>query len=262
MSHTANASRDPFFLYPRNAVQTSEGTVELPILYYDTSNFVAMFRVDVEALVPLIDPGLVPVKALPGSGLLIVSCYEYRNTTVGVYNEVGIAALVAPAGEGITKSSLLSLYRPLDKQRVGVYVIDLPVTTQAANSAGREIWGYPKFVTRIDFSMTKDGFACTTLDPEGNNIMTLEGKPGPGVPMPPISPVTYSRLDNQLLRTLINVRGHVQACLPGSMRLSVGDSRHPMAERLRSLRLNQAKPMLVQQTEKFQSRLNGGVAIA
>ena len=36
----------PFFQVPRQRVQTSQGAVELPILYYDTSTLNAFFLVD------------------------------------------------------------------------------------------------------------------------------------------------------------------------------------------------------------------------
>ena len=36
----------PFFQVPRQRVQTSQGAVDLPILYYDTSTLNAFFLVD------------------------------------------------------------------------------------------------------------------------------------------------------------------------------------------------------------------------
>ncbi|MES1943573.1 hypothetical protein PC39_05645 [Salinisphaera sp. PC39] len=46
--------------------------------------------------------------------------------------------------------------------------------------------------------------------------------------------------------------------LDGSVRLAVGDSRHPMAEHLRRLGLDGKRPFLVAGTHRFQSRLNAG----
>ena len=61
-------------------------------------------------------------------------CIEYRKTDIGPYNEVGLTVLALAPGDPIPAN----------------YVVDLPVTTAVANRAGREIWGYNKFVAAID----------------------------------------------------------------------------------------------------------------
>jgi len=47
----------------------------------------------------------------------------------------------------------------------------------------------------------------------------------------------------------------------GSMKLTVGDSSHPMADRLRALGLDGAAPFVLNATTNFQSRLNLGVPV-
>lgn len=253
---------DPFFAYPRTTVTTSAGDVQLPILYYDASVLLAMFTVDPDRVERLLDKALQPVRLLSGKALMIMACYEYRDTSVGVYNEVGIALWAAPRKQTIGRRPLASLYSPLDHQHTGVYITDLPVTTPQANAAGREIWGYPKFITPIEFSLKQRAFSCTTVDPDTQeSIVTLSGTVGLGIPLPPISPVIYSRKDDHLLRTLVNVRGTTQSCLPGSLRLVLGSSTHPMTERLRLLGVDQRQPFCAQYSHRFQSRLNAGANV-
>ena len=38
--------RDPFFQYPLTSYPTSEGDVATPILYFDNSNFMALYYAD------------------------------------------------------------------------------------------------------------------------------------------------------------------------------------------------------------------------
>ena len=63
-----------------------------------------------------------------------------------------------------------------------IYVADLPVTTEAANRAGREIWGYNKFVTAIDIKCDGKKFSATVRDHENELIGALEGTRGASAP--------------------------------------------------------------------------------
>jgi hypothetical protein len=96
----------------------SNGT-ECPLLirYFDVQCLVATFPTDLNRAAEL----------LKGTGL-------YRITDIGPYNEVGLTVVARVPGDPIP----------------GNYVINLPVTTAVANRAGREIWGYNKFVAAID----------------------------------------------------------------------------------------------------------------
>ena len=63
-----------------------------------------------------------------------VSATATGRTDIGPYNEVAPTVLsVAPQD-------------PVP----AIYVADLPVTTEVANRAGQEHWGYNKFVTEIE----------------------------------------------------------------------------------------------------------------
>ncbi len=249
-----------FFRVPHTLHQTSEGAVELPISYYDVTNVVAMFwgdRAGAERI--LADRGLTLAFARGDVALVALSFYEYRRTTVGVYNEVGVAVFCVPRGQRPSWLGAAELYAPLAWRRVGAYVVDLPVTTAAANAAGRELWGYPKFVTEIPFELAGRAVRSCVLDPDdGSSICELRGTIGRGVPAPPMSLVTYTRLHGALIRTHVDVRGMVEACRPGSVRLRVGDSAHRMAANLRSLGLDSATPIGVLVTDRFQSLLHAG----
>lgn len=122
--------QDPFFQYPLTPFQSSEGNIDLPILYFDNSNFMALFNVEFDAANAFLkDKGLTAVRFAGGKALVAVGFYEYRETAIADYNEVGVAIACVPNGVKAPRLPLLSLYQPLDKQQIGFHVIDLPVTT-------------------------------------------------------------------------------------------------------------------------------------
>ena len=266
MSPAARAKTDDFFRAPRETRSTSAGPVELPILYFDVRNVVALFAAP---LGPTRDAlrgtGLVPATLSPGKAVVGLSFYDYRDTTVGPYGEVGTAVLAVREGEESGPLALIDLLRAPSTRRLGMVVLDLPVTTPLAHAAGRELWGYPKFVTRITFDLDGRRFDGAVLDPDDVGadgarveICRLAGALGRGVPAPPLSLMTDSRLDGALLRAHVDVRGRVTLASGGSLTLSVGASRHPMAARLRALGLDGARPLVTLRTERFQSRLHAG----
>ncbi len=254
---------DPFFQYPLSSAQTSAGDVALPIMYFDSSHLLALFRVDYEkARAMVADHGLDPVRFANDTALVAVAFYEYRETSIADYREVGTAIAVLPKDTPLPAFPLLSLFTPMDKNKVGFHIVDLPVTTPEACAAGKDIWGYPKFVTQIDFDLSGRKFAGAVADPQGDeHILRLSGTVGPGMPGPLLDLILYSRHKEKPLRTLINTRGGGHVCLPGSLRLAVGSQRHPMAKNLIALGLAHAKPWLVVRTHSLQLRLNQGAEL-
>lgn len=254
--------RDPFFQYPQTNAATSEGDVALPILYYDDSQCMGLFYVDHAAAQAMVQgDGLDAVRFAGGKALVGVAFYQYRQTSIGVYNEVGVAIAVVPAGTRQPALPMLSMLGALDARHVGFFIVDLPVTTAAACAAGRELWGYPKFVTPIRFVLQGGRFNGAVVDPAGTgDIVELSGDAGVAVPGPLLDLVLYSRRNGALLRTLVNTRGGGRIGRSGSMRLTV-TGQHPMAQRLRALGLANAAPSIVMYSDRLQLRLNAGALI-
>ncbi len=252
--------RDPFFTVPSRQLVTAAGEVSLPVFYYEASNFVALFRSDAaEVRRQLQGTGLEPALTLAGKPITVVSCYEYRATSIGAYNEVGVAILVCPEGETRGFKGWIDLFKSADARELGAYIVDLPVTTTLACCAGKELWGYPKFVTPISYRQSRCAFRCEVADPEHNvPIMTLSGNTRTLLPWLSMDVPIFSFRKGIALRTHVNVRGGNWIRTAHSLRLSVGSSMHPMAQRLRALGLDGATPVAVMSTDRFQSRLNEG----
>lgn len=257
---------DPFFQVPQFKQHTSEGDVALPILYFDASALYAFFLVEKSrSEAQLAGTGLVPDLCIGKYTIAGFACYEYRDTTVGVYNEVGLALAACPKGEEKEFGSWWEFLRTFtvpEERCTGMHVLHLPVTTAAANAAGREIWGFPKFVTPIEFKKEGRSFRCAVRDPGSlNQIATLEGEMGFGVPMRPLSLALYSNLNSKVVRCTVNARGKSYLHSGGSLKLSLNGGSHPMAATIAALGLEDAKPIAVLSSAAFQSRLNAGVSL-
>jgi hypothetical protein len=253
----------PFFTVPAHPVTTTEGPVELPIMCYQGSAVVSLFAADADAAARcLADAGLERPLRLGGRVLVAVTGCEHLRTSIGPYTEVGVDIFVHDPWDHRPLRVWTELTRRPELRRSGSCLIDLPVTSAKARVTGREIWGYPVFVTPIDFQLGAGDLCCTVHDPgDGSPIMSLAGLLGPGLPGQPTDLVRYSRLGTETLRTLVHTRGEVRTHLTARVRLAVGASSHPMARRLRDLGLDGARPFAIRCAPAYQARLGAGVSV-
>jgi len=258
------AELEPFFTVPKSRFKTSDGDIDLPICYYDNSAFIALFTANMEEVEQQLEgTGLKPSLTILGKPVIALICYEYRSTAIGSYNEVGVTILTCPKSEKTGLNRWVDLLRSAEEKHSGAYVINLPVTTEAACTAGIEVWGYPKFVTPISFKMDAKSFKCNVNDVNGkDNIMTLSGKSYPYLPSPSMDIMSYSFKDDNAFRAHVNVRGKHWVRTSSFLKLTVGASNHLMAKNLRNLGLDGAKPFAAVSTNNFQSRLNEGAEIS
>ena len=156
------------------------------------------------------EPTGLGVVRLGSRALFTIAVADYEDTDLGAYQEVGLIFLVTgPKGRGI-------------------YVHHLPVNQEFTLAAGREIWGYPKFLTEISVETRGATMRCSLGD-------TLELTVRRGVvPTPLPTPPTYTALDGVLRLTRFRSRGVARA-RPGGARVTLGSG--PIADELRSLGL-------------------------
>lgn len=251
-----------FYDRPTKTHTTSAGEVKLPIFYYDNSAVQAFFLCEPECLRPLLaDTGLRPALVLGRKALVGIAGFEYRKTSVGSYNEVAVALGVYPPGRADAPIPLYDLVRPLGQRSMGVYIVELPVTTAVARAAGRELWGYPKFVTEIPFQLGPRAVDFAVLDPDDRTeIVRLWGDLGFSLTVPGADLMTYSHHEEQILRTEVEVDAPFQLHLRSKLTLRVGGSKHRMAQTIRQLGLEGASPVVVLQTNAFRSILPAGVS--
>jgi hypothetical protein len=222
----------------------SDGTVvALPIRYFDARCLLATFVTDAHQASGLLEgSGLQTVRQEDGKAVVVLGSFEYRETDIGQYNEFCLGVSAAAPGDPVP----------------ALYVVNLPVTTAAAELCGREIWGFNKFVTAIDIECNGKKFSTTLCDPDGAPLLTLEGTRGASVSMPPADVLTFSLLAGRSVKTLVRVVTPFQVSSGEAFVLRLGQSRHPLADNLRALGLDAAHPVLVQHADPFQSLLFPG----
>jgi hypothetical protein len=225
----------------------SDGTeCLLPIRYFDVQCLVATFLTELDGAAQVLKgTGLQAVSQEDGKAVVVLYCIKYRKTDIGPYNEVGLTVLA----------------RAQDDQIPANYVLNLPVTTVVASRAGREIWGYNKFVAVIDVNGTGKKFSTTLRETEKEMISTFEGRRGASVPTPPTDILTFTLLQGKVIKTVIRVLTPFQASSGDSFVFNVGTSAHPMTNNLRTLGLDGARPVLVQYADPLQALLFPGRAV-
>lgn len=238
---------DSFFDRPMTRVVTSAGDSELPVLYRDASAVFAFFRVDAARAAELLGHvPLEPVRLGRRSAIAAVAAYDYRDTSIGPYRELGVALAAVPRHATTPALPLVHLLRARTHEDVGWHVIDLPVTTAIADVGGRELYGFPKFVTEVAVEVT-NGIHVAVNAPAGEEpILGLEGEGGPGLVVPAMDLVMYTLRNGELIRSLVEQRGWMHTGLGRGVALHVGAAEHPMAERLRALGLDGDRPFATQ----------------
>jgi Acetoacetate decarboxylase (ADC) len=218
----------------------------LPIRYFDVQCLVATFLAAPDRASELLESvGLQPILQEDGRAVVDLYCIEYRKTDIGPYNEVGLTVRAKAPGDPIAAN----------------YVVNLPVTTAMADRAGREIWGYNKFVAAIDVNSEGKTFSTVLRDSDHEIIGALDGERGVSAPAPATDILTFSLDQGRLIKTTIRVLTPSLASSGDSFVLKVGTSRHPMTANLRTLSLDGARPVLIHYTDPFQALLFPGRAL-
>lgn len=249
---------DPFFQIDQSVVRTSEGDVAVPMFFYDASYMISLFHVDAQRLVDAIgDAAVEPALDRKGRGIVGLAFYEYRHASIASYNEVGLAAQVVRKGDKSPKFPLFDMVRKPAARKSYNYLFHLPVTTQSANVAGLEVWGFPKFVADIPIAIDGRRFEGSVIDPvSATPILTYAGDSGAGLMLPGMDLRIYTELEGRPMEAIVdtNYKGH--SGTGGNMTLKIGEFDHAMTETLHKLGLDGNKPFLTQMTERFRSRLN------
>lgn len=216
--------------------------ITMPVEVRKASSWAAIYPVDARAAQRLVDPaGLRVVRPFPNRALATLLFVRYDDGDLDAYHEVGVSFLVHPH-EGARASDLI-------RNRARVYIHHLPVNQGFTLEAGREIWGYPKFLADIDIDEGPRETACA-ISESGSRIFRLEVRNGGAFPMPAQAPPTYTFLDGVLRLTEWEVAGGSRG-RPGGARLELGD--HPIADELRTLGLPE-RALLTATNAAFRAR--------
>jgi acetoacetate decarboxylase len=216
--------------------------VTMPVVVRDASSMAATFLVSAAAATRLLPgPELQVVEALPGRALFSIACIEYVDNDLGDYHEVSIALFVRERGKGPLVPYLGNVV-DFFRNRLGTYILHLPVDQSFTRDAGEGIWGFPKTVEQIAFTDT-DGRRSCRLTMGGRHVLTFEAARGGRFSLPEMPMLTYSYVGGRLHTTRFTSAASDVGFALGGTTLALGD--HPIADELRGLGLPRAALMTV-----------------
>lgn len=216
-------------------------TIGLPVVVRRAAQWSVQYLVPAGAAQSIVDPtGLEVTGPVPGRALVALAVCRYDDTDLDPYHEVAVSFVVRPH-DAVRSPSPIQRTRDFLGGSVGVYIHRLPVDQEFTCRAGRDIWGFPKWVTSIDIDepgndSARVGTGTTVrLVDGGVHVLTLTLTAGGRLRLPSQAPPSYSFADGLLRRTTWTTRSEGTSGRPGGATLVLGD--HPMADELRSLGL-------------------------
>ena len=194
---------DPFFEdTPIKTLDMEGEPFEFPVLYYNFRMISSTFTAKTKKLKKLLPhSNFKPIEILPGTGMLIITAFEYLDTAIGPYNEVAIAIPVRfPPGFVFPGLSAISMMR---KNRFSVYIHHLPVTTEIARMGGVHFYNYPKFLSEITFE-DQDQNLEVTLKEGDELILKMNAAKLPLKQSARLEFHTYSIKENVVMHTFVD----------------------------------------------------------
>jgi len=221
--------------------QIQDRTIDLPVEVRRAAQWGVQYLVPAVAAQRIVDPtGLEVTGPVPGRALVALAVCRYDDTDLDAYHEVALSFVVRPH-DAPPDPGPVGRLREFGTGAIGAYIHRLPVDQAFTCAAGRDIWGYPKWITTIDIDEPgpgEDRRGCGTtvrLVDDGAHVLTLTMAAGGPVRLPSQAPPSYSFRDGVLRRTAWETSAEGVSGRPGGATLVLGD--HPMADELRSLGL-------------------------
>lgn len=233
----------------QTAHPTSLGPCDLPILYRDGSTASLLYRCAPDDARDLLATHDLEPMVIAGRVLVVLAVFEYRDSTVGVYNELGIGVHAKRPGSSPRVGKVLTSQMRAERDQ-GLCVVTLPVTTPEACAAGIELWGYPKYVTGIDVSFEERSMRCTLQDELEIELGRSFGGSTPALPL-----VTLS--DRGRVRTIVEIGSKTRWSIrpPATVRV-IGSGKS--ADVVSALRLDAIRPFAAFRTQAFRAILPKG----
>jgi Acetoacetate decarboxylase (ADC) len=215
--------------------------VRAPVEVRRAAQWSAQYLVPLDAAQRVVSPtGLEATGPVPGRALMALAVCRYDDTDLDPYHEVAVSFVVRRHDASPDASPARRL-REVATGAIGVYIHRLPVDSAFSCAAGRDIWGFPKWVASIEIDEPRGsrtgpgtGMSARLVD-GGTHVLTLSVAAGGRLSLPATAPPTYSFTDGVLRRTTWSTSAEGTGGRFGGARLTLGD--HPMADELRSLGL-------------------------
>ncbi|MBG0832626.1 acetoacetate decarboxylase family protein [Planomonospora sp. ID67723] len=193
----------------------------MPVGTRGSPALLAAYPIDPEGARAVLPRELHPCR-IRGRGLLLIAVVDYQDTTIGTYVEFCIGVLCT-RGDRPAPPLLPLLLGPVFG--TGVYIYDLPVSTEISVKGGLGIWGMPKRRASLDF-VVGDTTVSSQYDLDGQLVMRID-VPRPALTRLPLrfNGVGYGCFRGMLAKSSISMRGRMGVTFGGGPggRLLLGD---------------------------------------
>ncbi|MEE2731183.1 MAG: acetoacetate decarboxylase family protein [Pseudomonadota bacterium] len=258
---------DPFFQVPRRTLDTSSGPLEVPVLYKEGDYSIALFcahRQRVEALLnaSATQSSLTPAMTFGPYAIVSLVMANFTHCSDADYSVAGLAVPVSRRRGFQPVSPWRELFRRADQRHMGFYLVNCPADSLRMINVGREIWGHPKTPARIDLQLDQNSLRCRVDCLQYNQPLFEFSGWGPRFwQIRPLGMNLFSILNQQMIRSILDVRSPFNLHLPFGFRLQLAPGDHPTTRPMRKLGLDGKRPLMVISTNQFQGRFNEGVVI-
>ncbi len=209
--------------------------ITLPVVVADASMMLNVFLVDAALAQSMIDgSGFRVIELFPGKAILQLLFVDYRNNDLGDYNEAAIMFPVLTPGEKKPFPFFGALKR-MATGRAGNYVYRMPVDQAFTTHAGRYIWGFPKWLAKIDISFGDKRVEGQFFD-EGELVFSLAAKAGGNTVVKQQRAASLAIRGGKAWKTYGSSTGSGLTFSLGGAIPGIGET-HPLAKELRSLGL-------------------------
>ncbi len=221
--------------------------ITFPVAVSDASMLMNGFLVDAKAAQTMLDgTGFRVVELFPGKAILQLLAVDYKVNDLGDYNEGAIIFPVLTPGEKKPFPFFGTLKR-MGNGSIGNFVYRMPVDQEFTTHAGRFIWGFPKWMSRIDIEFSPTLARGTFID-EDELVYSIEAKTGGNSSPGEQTAASLAVRDGKAWKTYgSNNSSELTFSLRGKTP-EIGD-KHPLAKELRTLGLPK-KPLFTVSVQK------------
>jgi hypothetical protein len=210
------------------------------VIVADASMLMNGFLVNAKVAQAMLEgSGFRVVEIFPGKAILQLLAVDYKNNDLGDYNEGAIIFPVLTPGEKKPFPFFGALKR-MGNGTIGNFVYRMPVDQEFTTHAGRFIWGFPKWVSRIDIEFGPS-IARGTFTDEDELVYSIEAKAGGNNTPKEQRVASLAIRDGKAWKTYGTNNSSGLTFSLGGEPPKIGDS-HPLAKELRALGLPK-KPM-------------------
>jgi hypothetical protein len=217
-------------------------TVTLPVTITDAQSSAALFLAAPDAAASHLRGTELTPYTVGGRAVSVLMLVKYGEWVLGTYDEVGVGLLVH--GPGL---------------RMGLHLLDLPVTGEFTREAGQDLWGLPKWLMSAE--LTFEGRSASVTVADGDTFVMRATLTAGRLPLllPARTTVpVWSRLGHgaqagRLLRGSMPLAVRGGSAGRGSAHVELGI--HPMALRMADLGMA-GRPLAVVHARHMTGRLD------